>query len=282
MVVVNRRRIPYRIPTFVKWAGGKTQLLEQLKVFLPDHVDRYFEPFVGGGALFFFVKQHLQPQEIILLDSVAELVNSYQIIRDKVDELIDALTLHKKNHSKEYYYRIRQTDPASLTAVGQAARFLYLNKTCFNGLYRVNSKGIFNVPMGRYVSPSIVRPNLLMEACALLQNVRVQKGDFSTILSEARQGDFVYFDPPYYPLSNTAYFTSYTKNPFLEDQHEKLCAAYRELDKKGCLLMQSNSNTDFIRSLYKGFRLETVQARRVINSNAMKRDAISELVILNY
>ena len=281
-MVVNRQRIPYRIPTFVKWAGGKTQLLEQLKVFLPDHVDRYFDPFVGGGALFFFVKQHLQPQEIILLDSVAELVNSYQIIRDKVDELIDALTLHKKNHSKEYYYRIRQTDPASLTAVGQAARFLYLNKTCFNGLYRVNSKGIFNVPMGRYVIPSIVRPNLLREACALLQNVRVQKRDFSTIVSEARQGDFVYFDPPYYPLSNTANFTSYTENPFLEDHQKKLCAIYRELDKKGCLLMQSNSNTDFIRSLYKGFRLETVQARRTINSNAMKRGVISELVILNY
>ena len=282
MVVVNRQRMPYRVPTFVKWAGGKTQLLEQLKVFLPDHIDRYFEPFVGSGALFFFVKQHLQPREIVLSDSVAELVNSYQIIRDKVDELIDALTLHKKNHSKEYYYRIRQTDPASLTAVGQAARFLYLNKTCFNGLYRVNSKGIFNVPMGRYANPSIVKPNVLREAGALLQNVRVQKRDFSTIVSEARQGDFVYFDPPYYPLSNTANFTSYTKNPFLEDQQKKLCTAYRELDNKGCLLMQSNSSTDFIRSLYKGFRIETVRARRIINSNAMKRGAISELVILNY
>ena len=277
-----------RVPTFVKWAGGKTQLLKQIKPFFPEKIDRYFEPFVGGGAVFFYVKKRYDPEEAILSDSTEELVNCYKIVRDNVDELIELLMDHKKNHSKDsnkYYYQIRATNPSDLTNIERAGRFLYLNKTCYNGLYRVNSKGIFNVPLGRYKNPSILMEDNLREANNLLQGVTIKHQDFSHVLEDARRGDFVYFDPPYYPMTSTAYFTSYTPHNFLEEEQTRLADVYKKLGKKGCLTMESNSDTKLITELYKefkGVRIEIVKAKRMINSDATKRGEINEVLILNY
>ncbi len=271
-----------RVPTFVKWAGGKTQLLEQFKPYFPEEINRYIEPFVGGGAVFFYVKKRFGPKEVILSDNVEELVNCYVVVRDNVDELVELLKVHKSRHSKDYYYKIRAMDVVDLDNVERAGRFLYLNKTCYNGLYRVNSKGMFNVPMGRYKNPSILMEEKLREANSLLQGVTVKHQDFGCVLDDARKGDFVYFDPPYYPLTDTAYFTSYTPHNFLEEEQTRLADVYRKLDNKGCQVMESNSDTVLINDLYGGFRVEAAKARRMINSDATKRGAINEVLILNY
>ncbi len=274
-----------RIPTFVKWAGGKTQLLEQFKPYFPKRIDRYLEPFVGSGAVFFYVKKRFDPEEAVLSDNVEELVNCYTVVRDNIAELIELLNVYKRRHNKEYYYNIRAVDPADLDDVEKAGRFLYLNKTCYNGLYRVNSKGKFNVPMGRYKNPSILMEDKLMEASELLQDVTIKLQNFEGVLNDAEKGDFVYFDPPYYPLSATANFTNYTPHNFLEEEQTRLAEVYRKLGKKGCFVMESNSDTKLITELYEGFkgvRIERVKARRMINSDATKRGAINEVLILNY
>ena len=272
------------VPTFVKWAGGKTQLLSQFEPLIPDDFNSYVEPFIGSGAMFFFMKKNFEPDNIIISDNNEELINVYKMVQNNLEELLVLLQEHKNNHSKEYYYGIRSTLIEELSLLERAARFLYLNKTCFNGLYRVNLKGLFNVPIGSYKNPNIVNEKNLREANELLDGVTIKLQAFEKSLENVKQGDFVYFDPPYYPLSKTANFTSYTKNAFLDEEQNKLADVYHEMDQLDCKLMLSNSDTPFIHNLYSGngYRVEKVQARRMINSNASKRGAIDEVLVMNY
>jgi DNA adenine methylase len=270
------------IPTFVKWAGGKKQLIEQFKQFLPKRIERYFEPFVGGGAVAFYIIKHFKPKEVFLSDINPELINCLNVIKNNVDELIKILEYYKKKHSKETYYKVRDEDPELLSDVSRAARFIYLNKTCFNGLYRVNSKGQFNVPIGSYKNPSICSEYELREISELLRNASINQQQFYDAVKEAKKGDFIYFDPPYYPLNKGKSFTTYTKESFLEKEQEKLAEVFRGLNKKGCLVMISNSDTDYIKNLYKDFNIHTVKASRMINCIGTSRGKINEFVITNY
>jgi DNA adenine methylase len=274
--------VDFNVPTFIKWAGGKTQLLPQLVQFMPNNISRYEEPFLGSGAVFFLLKLNFDLEKVVLSDNTSELINCYQMVKDNVQNLLEHLVIHKENHSKEYYYKIRAKNPEVLTPVERASRFLYLNKTCFNGLYRLNSKGEFNVPIGSYINPNIVNKDDILYAHQLLQNVCIKERDFAEVLSDVQDSDFIYFDPPYHPLSSTAYFTSYTAKSFSLDDQIRLYEVFKSLDQRHCLLMQSNSDTEFIRNLYKDFRIEKVTARRAINSDASKRGPISEVLILNY
>src|SRR3989338_2463342 len=250
------------IPTFIKWAGGKKQLIEQFKEFFPKEANRYFEPFVGGGAVAFYIMQKNNLKEICLSDINEELINCYEVIRDNVEGLITKLKQHRKNHNKEYYYAIRELVPEVLSKVERASVFIYLNKTCFNGLYRVNSKGKFNVPMGSYKNPSIFREGNLRELSKILKNVKILRMHFEKVLNYAKKGDFVYFDPPYYPLQKGKNFTSYTKDNFSEQDQIKLAEIFRKLDKIGCKIMLSNSDTNFIKNLYDEYNLHIVKANR--------------------
>ncbi|MFH1505995.1 MAG: DNA adenine methylase [archaeon] len=271
--------------SFVKWAGGKKQLIEQFKPLFPKKFTHYFEPFVGGGAVAFYVIQKYKPKEVFLSDINEELINAYNIIKTDVESLIAKLREHKKNHmknQKEYYYKIRDINPKDLSKLNNAARFIYLNRTCFNGLYRVNSKGGFNVPIGSYKNPDIVQETKLKEIAKLLQNVTVKVMSFEKVVELAKKGDFVYFDPPYYPLKKGLSFTTYTKGNFLEKEQKKLANVFRELDKKGCFCMESNSDTEFIKGIYFGYKIHTVEARRLINSKVEGRGKINEVLIKNY
>lgn len=265
---------------FVKWVGGKTQLLSELVNRIPGDISRYYEPFVGGGALFF----NLQPQRACLTDINPDLVNLYVVVRDKVDELIEDLGRHV--YEKEYFYRIRGVDRTleygAWTAVQRASRFIYLNKTCYNGLYRVNSKGQFNAPFGRYTNPTILDAENLYACHVALQKTVVEVADFYSVRRRIRADDFVYFDPPYAPLSATAKFTSYTKNGFDVDMQYALRDLCRALDKRSIRFMLSNSSAPLILDLYAEFNIEFVYATRSINSKAGKRGKIPEVVVTNY
>jgi DNA adenine methylase len=271
-----------KIPTIVKWVGGKKQLIEQFKPFFPRKIDRYFEPFLGGGAVAFYVLKYYKPKFVMLSDINEELINTYNIIKNDVEGIINLLKEYKKKNNKEFYYKIRALNPSKLTKLERAARFIYLNKTCFNGLYRVNAKGGFNVPMGSYKNPSICPEEDLREISKLLKNVRINILPFDKILDYAKENDFIYFDPPYYPLNRTSSFTSYTKYNFLEKEQEILAEVFKKLDKKGCKVMLSNSDTKFIKNIHKGYKINIVKAKRMINCDATKRGAINELVITNY
>ncbi len=270
------------IPTFIKWAGGKAALLKQFDEFLPGKIGRYMEPFLGSGAMFFFVKREYGPKECLLSDVNAELINCFTVVRDHANELAPQLERHRDNHSKEYYYKIRKLDGNTFPRIERAAKFIYLNKTCFNGLYRVNSKGQFNVPIGSYTRPKIYNEETLAKASGLLAGAKLTAMPFEDVLKSAKAGDFVYLDPPYFPLSKTSSFTSYTKTAFGEDEQRKLCAVFRKLDKLGCKVMLSNSAHPFIKKLYKDFRIETVSANRLISCDPSTRGKISEFVVLNY
>ncbi len=269
------------VPTLVKWAGGKKQLLTQFEQFFPKKVERYFEPFVGGGAIAFYVLKYLKPHEAYLSDINEELVNVYNVVKNKLLELVETLKKLKSLHSQETFYKIRAEDPKLLCDVDRAGRFIYLNKTCFNGLYRVNSKGGFNVPMGKYTNPAVLMEEDLIEISKLLKHAEITTLGFEEVLKHAKKGDFIYFDPPYDPL-NKASFTKYAKGDFLEKEQKMLAEVFKELNQRGCLVMLSNSDTDFIKNLYKDFNIHLVQARRMINSNASKRGKINEVVITNY
>jgi DNA adenine methylase len=259
-----------------KWAGGKTQLLSQLRPLFPKRFDLYLEPFVGGGAVFF----DLQPDRAVLIDSNFELINFYQVVKNNLDELLQDLEQHK--NEKDYYYKVRSLDPEQMASIERASRFLFLNKTCFNGLWRVNKKGKFNVPFGRYKNPNYRDEENLRLVSIALQDAEIICDDFFTVLEYAIPGAFVYLDPPYYPLSKTANFTSYTKDSFSEEDQRRLAETFRELDAKHCNVMLSNSDTDYIRGLYKGYDMKVVYAKRAINSKGTKRGPIKELVIRNY
>jgi DNA adenine methylase len=273
---------PDFVRPFVKWAGGKTQLLPQLAKFYPPKgsVDRYIEPFLGSGAVYFHVKAMVEPRRSLLWDNNRELVDTFKAVQQEVDQVIKLLTKYRRQHSKDFFLAMREKRP--LSAVRTAARLIYLNKTCFNGLYRVNSRGVFNVPFGRYKNPGIFNEDWLRQASRVLADAKIEAEDFRLLELEAKQGDFVYFDPPYHPRSKTSYFTAYTRDLFGQAEQEKLAALYRALDRKGCLLMLSNSATPLIRELYKDFDIREVSARRLINSRVDRRGAISELVVLNH
>jgi DNA adenine methylase len=261
---------------FLKWAGGKKQLIEQFTQLIPARYGRYLEPFVGGGALFFA----LRPRRAALSDSNQELIDCYQAIRDDVDTVIAALRKHR--YEQDYYYRVRDLDPAKLTLPQRAARTIYLNKAGFNGLYRVNRRGRFNVPFGRHSNPNLCdEPNL--RACsAALQGVALAVNDFERAALRARNGDFVYFDPPYVPVSDTSYFTSYVPGGFGWDQQRRLASVFAKLAKRGVQAMLSNSDVPAVRNLYRGFRVERVEATRRINCQVGGRGKIGEVVVRCY
>lgn len=274
-----------QIPRFIKWAGGKQKLIEQFKTFFPKKINRYFEPFLGGGAVAFYIIQKFKPKEVLLTDINEELINAFNIIKKDVDKLIIALKKHKEYHTadaKKYYYKIRSVDPTDLTDLENAARFIYLNRTCFNGLYRVNSKGQFNVPIGSYKNPNIAQKDKLRKISKILKNKKIKRMSFDKIMNLTKKGDFIYFDPPYYPLEGKKSFTTYTKGNFLEEEQKLLADVFKKLNKKGCLCMLSNSDTKFIKNLYKDFKIHFVKAKRLINSDASKRGEIKEIVVTNY
>jgi DNA adenine methylase len=273
-------RVSYVRP-FLKWAGGKTQLLPQLAQFYPRRgtVDRYVEPFLGSGAVYFHFNAAVSPKRALLWDNNRELVDTFLAVQSDVSQVIKLLRKYQKQHSKEFFLAMREKMPISLT--GRAARLIYLNKTCFNGLYRVNSRGIFNVPFGRYTNPGIFNDDWLRRASEQLANAKIEARDFRLLEVRAKKNDFVYFDPPYHPRSTTSYFTAYTRESFGEVDQRELAKVYRALDKKGCLLMLSNSDTPLIRELYGDFCIREVSARRNINSRAERRGPICELVVLN-
>ncbi len=271
---------------FVKWVGGKRQLLAQfrkLNLYPPELFDiktgKYFEPFVGGGAVFF----DLLPEKGFLSDLNKELVTTYNVIKNDVDVLITSLKKHKTD--KEYFLKIRAQDPNELSDLNVASRFIFLNRTCFNGMYRVNSKGGFNVPYGKYNNPLICDEDNLKKVSKALQGIEIKHQDYKEVLKKAKKGDFVYFDPPYYPVSKTASFTSYTSEAFLDKEQIELKNTFVKLHKRGCFVMLSNSDTPFINKIYsepKGLRITKVHAGRAINSNASKRGKITEVLITNY
>ncbi|MEO1928337.1 MAG: DNA adenine methylase [Nautiliaceae bacterium] len=273
---------------FIKWVGGKRQLIPELLKYIPKNFNNYFEPFVGGGALFFELYNLgiLKNKKVFLFDINEELINTYKIIRDYPNELIEKLKEFKSKHNKDFYYQIRELDKTdnykNLDNIIKAARFIYLNKTCFNGLYRVNKKGYFNVPMGKYKNPKILDENNILLVSKALQNTIIKHSDYKKVLEYAQKEDFIYFDPPYYPLNKTSNFTSYTQEEFLEKEQIELFETFDILSQKRCFVLESNSDTEFINNLYKKFKIEKVFANRSINSKANNRGKISEVLIRNY
>jgi DNA adenine methylase len=269
---------------FLKWAGGKRQLLPEIRKYIPKKINTYYEPFIGAGAVLF----DLQPKKAVMNDINVELVNVYNVVKDNVDELIEDLKKHEND--SEYFYAIRDLDRQpkykELTPVERASRVIYLNKTCFNGLFRVNSQGQFNVPFGKYKNPQIVNEIVLKAVHNFFSSneVTILNTDFEKVVENAKKGDFVYFDPPYDPVSDTSSFTGYSLDGFNKDDQIRLRDLCVELDKKGCKFLLSNSATDFIKEIYeeKGFHIEIVSATRNINSVASKRGKIDEVLVMNY
>ena len=272
------------VQPFLKWAGGKRQLLPALRPLLPNKISRYFEPFLGGGAVFL----DRQPENAIVNDFNAELINCYQVIRDYPEELLQE-TLKHFNTSEHFYYvreMDRNPDFAQRPAIERAARLIYLNKTCYNGLFRVNSQGQFNVPFGDYKNPVIADPAIIRALSRYLKTAKIifRSGDFAEAVGDAKKGDFVYFDPPYDPISDTASFTGYSLNGFDRSEQRRLRDLCDTLTTRKVNVIVSNSDTAFIRELYSGkhYTIHTVQARRNINSVSSGRGKIDEVFILNY
>jgi len=272
---------------FVKWAGGKRQLLPIIEQNLPEKFDTYFEPFLGGGALLFHLLSTKENVTYSVSDLNSDLVLAYTTIRDRIDNLIQSLKNHEKNYhknSKEYYYNIRDSTPRS--EIEKTSRLLFLNRTCFNGLYRVNSSGKFNVPLGRYTNPNIVNEENLRSVSSILQSnkVSIKCRDFESVLNDAKKGDLVYFDPPYQPVSDTANFTSYTNRDFTLDDLSRLSELCHKLDEKGCKVLLSNSDSKVVSKMFsnKTWNISKINANRSINSNSKKRTGHFELLIKNY
>ncbi|NLY95176.1 MAG: DNA adenine methylase [Myxococcales bacterium] len=267
---------------FVKWVGGKGKLVSQLLPLMPGGVEkrRHVEPFVGGGALFFAMR----PRRAVLSDVNERLVTTYLAIRDELPTVIRHLEALDRAHSDATYYEVRDryNTASRVSSAERAAMFVYLNKTCFNGLHRVNRRGHFNVPLGRYENPRIVDHEGLAAASRALRGAEIRHASFEELLAYAKPGDFVYFDPPYAPVSATANFTSYAAGDFGDADQVRLRDVYRELDRRGCRLMLSNSDVPRIRELYRDYRIEIVAAPRAINCDARKRGPVTEVVVLNY
>lgn len=295
-----------RIKPFVKWAGGKGSLLNQLNNYYPlelknGEIECYIEPFIGGGAVLIDILQNYKVKEAYAFDINLDLINSYNIIKNNVEELIFNLKLLEneylsleKDDRKEYFYNIRkQYNSYRLTknemSLQKATEFIFLNRTCFNGLYRVNKNGDFNVPMGNYKNPTICDEDNLKALSELIKNVNFEYGDYKTSQKYIKKNTFVYFDPPYRPLNVTSGFTSYTKEDFDDENQKELALYYKELNDNNVKVMLSNSNPKntnqedcFFENIYKGFNINEVYAKRMINANSNGRGEISELLITNY
>lgn len=269
----------------LKWVGGKRQLLNDIIPMIPKNCSTYVEPFIGGGAVLF----ELQPKKAIINDFNSELINVYTVIRDYPEELIKELQFHKDNNTSEHFYAVREYDRkpeffSQMAPVQKAARVIYLNKTCYNGLYRVNSAGQFNSPYGKYKNPNIVNETVIRAMSKYFNenNIVIKNEDFKEALKGLRRGAFVYLDPPYMPISSSSSFTGYTENGFNEDKQRELKELCDKLDKKGIKFLQSNSDCEFIRELYSGYRIKTIKAKRAINSKGNSRGEINEVLIYNY
>ena len=274
----------YNLQPFTKWTGGKRQLLGELRSYMPETYGRYFEPFVGGGALFF----DLAPEQAVINDFNEELINAYRQIKNNPAELINLLIKHKENNSKDYYLELRSADRdgriSRMTGVERAARILYMLRVDFNGLYRVNSKNQFNVPYGRYKNPKIVDVDLLYQISEYLNenDIEILQTDFAEAVKDAQTGDFVYFDPPYIPLNETSSFTSYTHEGFSYEEQIRLRNTFKELTERGVYAMLSNSSSPLVEELYKDFNIYFVEAQRTNGAKSSSRGKISEIIVTNY
>ena len=270
------------VSPFLKWVGGKRQIMPAIEQHLPKGIKSYIEPFIGGGAVLF----HLQPKNAIINDFNSELVNVYNVIKDDIENLIVDLQKHK--NESEYFYKIRALDRTeafeNLSDVERASRIIYLNKTCYNGLYRVNNSGKFNSPFGKYKNPNIVNEPTLRAVNSYLNsnNVRIENTDYETILKEADKNSFVYLDPPYHPVSDSSNFTGYIQGGWGESEQVRLKEACDRLDKNGIKFLQSNSCVDFIKELYTDYQIHIIKANRAINSDGDKRGEVEEVLIKNY
>ncbi len=296
---------------FLKWAGGKSQLLDKLQQFYPSELKNgtmtnYYEPFIGGGAVFFDVAQRYKIKSAFLTDINPELILTYLVIQNDVFKLIDNLYSMEANYLKldeksrlEHYYRVRNSFNQNMPTINfakyndnwilRAAQIIFLNKTCFNGLFRFNQKGEFNVPVGRYVNPKILDCQNLVSVSEILQIAEIKNSNFEIIEKEIKNNSFVYFDPPYRPISKTSGFTSYSRFKFDDDEQRQLAGLFHRLNEKGIKQMLSNSdpkNSDpadnFFDEIYRDFNIIRVPARRMINSNAGKRSALNEIIVTNY
>ncbi len=268
---------------FLKWAGGKGQLLAELlpRVRAGLGAGGYHEPFIGGGALFFeLARRGALPARVSISDANLNLVETYLAVRDEVDALVELLRGHKARHDEGHYYAVRASRPPS--QVERAARVIYLNKTCFNGLYRENSRGEFNVPMGRYDKPEVLDEENLRAASEALRRASISVADFGDVAARAQPGDLVYFDPPYDPVSATASFTRYAKGGFGAEEQSRLRDLARDLSRAGVRFLLSNSMTPLVRELYAEFRVETVLAGRSVNSKGDRRGKVEEALVCNY
>lgn len=277
--------LPKRIEPqpFLKWAGGKASLLRQLEEFFPHEIDRYLEPFLGGGAVFFHLKHRFPDMRAFLRDSNKELINCFRVVRDRPKELMEFLDEHTRRfraNGDDYYYGVRKQHDLT-DDLARAARTIFLNKTCYNGLWRVNAKGEFNTPVGSNKNPNLYSRENLLAASAALQDAQLEAQDFRKIVDEARRGDFIYFDPPYLPISVYSDFKRYTPDQFREADQVELARVFRELDAKGCQLALSNSEHPRTREIYTGFSVAVVSAPRFINCKPGGRGNVSELVITN-
>ena len=270
---------------FVKWAGGKRQIMDKLMKYVPYEFDTYYEPFVGGGALLF----ELSPKKAVINDSNKELMNVYEVLcnEEKFKKLCSTLNSYERDHSEEFYYELRNKDKnksalGRLSDYTRAARTIYLNKACFNGLYRVNSKNEFNVPFGKKAKVNTYEgSNLITVSNYLTMNdIKILSVDFEDAVKDAKKGDFVYFDPPY--DSETSTFNSYTEEGFGKEEQRRLAKVFKELDEKGVYVMLSNHNTTLINELYKDYNIHVIEAKRNINSNGNKRGKVEEVIITNY
>jgi len=276
------------IKPFLKWAGGKRQLLSEIKKHLPKDINKYtyYEPFLGAGAVFF----ELQPKKAVINDFNEQLILTYNVIKENVDELIEILIKYQKKNNEVYYYKLRNLDRDpkefnKLTNTEKAARLIFLNKTCFNGLYRVNSQGLFNVPFGKYKNPTICEENVLRQISDYLNSceIRILNIDFEKAVSTATKKSFVYFDPPYHSPDKTN-FTGYQAEGFDENEQLRLRDVILRLTNKGVKCLLSNSETNYIKELYNNdlFKIITVQAKRAINSDSAGRGNVNELLIKNW
>jgi DNA adenine methylase len=272
------------ISPFLKWVGGKRQVIPEILSHLPKNISslNYCEPFIGGGALLF----HLEPKKAIINDYNDELINVYKVIKNNLEDLL--IDLKKHQNTSEYFYQIRSIDRQplfdELTNVQHASRVIYLNKTCYNGLYRVNSLGEFNSPFGKYTNPNIVNEPVLRAVSKYLNSsdITILNGDYEKVLNAVNTDTFVYLDPPYHPISESSNFTGYVQGGWSENHQIRLKKACDDLDKKGVKFLQSNSSAPFIKKLYSEYKIHSINANRSINSDGEKRGQIEELLIKNY
>lgn len=276
------KRLPADAPQrpVLKWAGSKLQLVPEILRRLPPAPRTYYEPFAGSAAVFFALAAEGRIDRAVLADSNPELIATYRALQGEVERVLDVLAEHAARHSEDHFYAVRDLEPGRLTLAERGARLIYLNRTCFNGLYRVNASGKFNVPFGRYRNPLIHQPERLRRAARLLAGVALHEQDFERSCAAARPGDAVYLDPPYLPVSRTAHFSAYAREKFGLAEHERLATAFRDLSDRGVAAVLSNSETPQTRDLYRGLLVSTVSVERFINADASRRGGVQELLVV--